>query len=799
MDANREYRLGMGSDQTYQLEMGPGQEYQSRAAVTDWGDMAALGPSPLPGSPFYGNTVERFHKDLGGIEPFEEQLSAGAVPLGLRRTLDPVTLNDVIALGPVLSGFTGDHDNPNSYAALDTYPYNPNNPLYATTSMIPDIPRTVFTEATSISGRTHQSPYATSDCARSRTGEPFLSLNPSYSHSDAFGPVSDIGYQPLLSPAGQSQTSFPESPAPLSPAGSARFSFPFGPSTATTSDVRGYHGPNLLIGPSHLNEGGAFSYDSASINGVASTDEYRDPLSLQSASTATAHMGSWTTPAIIVSSSGQIGQIGRDGTSAGRPNASRSPAHSFLAQPSQDLPPLFHLQGGNQHLPVIGSVMQQGAPSSGPYKLPVRPGTSEAPVSFQRRRRGPRGPTPPHKNEKVHKRASVFKAKPRGKRTQRLSDEARANVNRNRENRNTCMHCKINKTKCLRPSPEEPCEGCKKVAAGNKWSTFCHPFDFSDLIKHGSICPTYALQDLNGGEISLPAVVDIPGLCSILRYCQNVSIRFGDTSADVFRIDIDKSLQYLEGLADRASKYLVSEASSLTRFNLQSFLDSEKVEETGGGVKWQDCIHSPNGGENDLPCDLVKWMSELRVNSFDFCHPRNVQASDCRQALAALYRILKRRVELHGFDALQKAFQSISNEGCPIKAQRLPGQITNLLLALRRQYWSLERYQSRNDLEPVRLCLRRLRGMCEAVYFHYFCIWKKAPLELDRPSEGLNRITKKYKKASVSTEVSDGNGLPLQVSQQGFEAWLAANPHGLGVDRRRPEVDDPWNIPWEHL
>ncbi|CAI4216338.1 unnamed protein product [Parascedosporium putredinis] len=422
--------------------MGPGQEYQSRAAVTDWGDMAALGPN------------------LGGIEPFEEQLSAGAVPLGLRRTLDPVTLNDVIALGPVLSGFTGDHDNPNSYAALDTYPYNPNNPLYATTSMIPDIPRTVFTEATSISGRTHQSPYATSDCARSRTGEPFLSLNPSYSHSDAFGPVSDIGYQPLLSP--------------------------------------------------------------------------------------------------------------------------------------QDR-----------------SVMQQGAPSSGPYKLPVRPGTSEAP--------------------------------------------------------------------CLRPSPEEPCEGCKKVAAGNKWSTFCHPFDFSDLIKHGSIC------HLNGGEISLPAVVDIPGLCSILRYCQNVSIRFGDTSADVFRIDIDKSLQYLEGLADRASKYLVSEASSLTRFNLQSFLDSEKVEETGGGVKWQDCIHSPNGGENDL-----------------------------------------RRVELHGFDALQKAFQSISNEGCPIKAQRLPGQITNLLLALRRQYWSLERYQSRNDLEPVRLCL--------------------PPLELDRPSEGLNRITKKYKR-----------------------------------------------------
>lgn len=199
---------------------------------------------------------------------------------------------------------------------------------------------------------------------------------------------------------------------------------------------------------------------------------------------------------------------------------------------------------------------------------------------------------------------------------------------------------------------------------------------------------------------------------------------------------------------------------------------------------------------NFLQCDLVKWMSELRVNSFEFKFrpSRYVQADDCRQALAALYRILKRRAELHGFDALQKAFQSISNEGCPIKAQWLPGQISNLLLALRRQYRSLERYQSRNDSEPGRLRLRRLRDMCEAMYFHYFCIWKKAPTELERPSEGLDKITKKYKKALVSSEVSDENGLPLQVSQEGFEAWLAANPHGLGVDRRRPGVDGPWNV-----
>jgi hypothetical protein len=277
----------------------------------------------------------------------------------------------------------------------------------------------------------------------------------------------------------------------------------------------------------------------------------------------------------------------------------------------------------------------------------------------------------------------------------------------------------------------------------------------------------------------LPEVFDLQTLLSLVDQRRGrYNIRARQASGSFYVLDLNQCFDYL---------FNIHKTQPRSHHNLRGFIDDEILK----ADEWLGCVSECDPMPNVLSL-LSQWNNMPSRASYDFVAldrscadvPMNVEDHDDQEIImiaAQLSRIVCRKLEVAGYDTLQKALNNWSKDPPPDQVQFVH-QLGRILLTLRWRvaWWELLGDGGATPDAGKERFEYRVTNLCRVLYFYYCNVKKKLPA-FSNP-KGLEGIWSSYADAS-----SIYDDFPKVESISGFDQWMQRGKELIvkaGVARR---------------
>jgi hypothetical protein len=274
----------------------------------------------------------------------------------------------------------------------------------------------------------------------------------------------------------------------------------------------------------------------------------------------------------------------------------------------------------------------------------------------------------------------------------------------------------------------------------------------------------FTLDQRRRVRLELPEEFELQGLLTLpdsRRGCYNIRAR--QASGSLYVLDLNACFNYLS---------TIERGQSRSKQKLRGFIDHDILEAND----WLGCVTDCDPTTSALSL-LSTWNNMPSRASYDFVAidgkfpdmPMNVEDPEGQVDImiaAQLSRIVCRKLEVAGYEELQRILNNWSKEIIPDQAQFVR-QLGQILLTLR---WRVSWWELLGDggmMEDVgkERFEDRVRRLCRVLYFYYCNARKKLPAFSD--PQGLDGVWSSY--ADASTIYDD---FPKVESIEAFTQWM---------------------------
>jgi hypothetical protein len=289
----------------------------------------------------------------------------------------------------------------------------------------------------------------------------------------------------------------------------------------------------------------------------------------------------------------------------------------------------------------------------------------------------------------------------------------------------------------------------------------------------------FTLDETRRLRLELPETFDLQTLLSLVDHRRGrYNIRARQASGSLYVLDLNQCFDYLSN---------IHKTQSQSQHNLRGFIDREILK----ADEWLGCVSEcdPMPGILSL---LSRWNNMPSRASYDFVAldgssadlPMNVEDPDDQENImiaAQLSRIVCRKLEVAGYETLQKVLNNWSKDPPPNQVQFVH-QLGRILLTLR---WRVSWWELLGDGGATQDAGKerfeyRVINLCRVLYFYYCNVKKKLPAFAN--PKGLEGIWSSYADAS-----SIYDDFPKFESIDGFDQWMQRGKELIveaGVARR---------------